>query len=338
MDGVGTGRSRSPHNSGGQLEGDPFMDIAVIRDVMKSQRGSRSLRSIQDNLTIILFLLPAFALFIVFLIFPIIRAVYYSTFDWNGLGPAIHNVGLDNYKRILTDTIFMKAVGNGLLIVVLSLVVQLPISLALAIMVGRDLPGRAFFRTIFFLPYVLSEVITAIIWLGLFNPDPERGFINAILVLFPGVKAQPFLGDTHVVLACIFVVLTWKYFGLHMLLYMAGLQTIPKEIEEAALIDGANRWQLIRFITVPLLSSTIRTTIYLSVVGSLTQFNLVWIMTKGGPVNASEVMATYMYRYGFVRFWLGYGSAVAFVMLLICLLFSIIYLRFVRQPDYLGGF
>jgi len=204
-------------------------------------------------------------------------------------------------------------------------------------MVGRDLPGRAFFRAIFFLPYVLSEVITAIIWLGLFNPDPDRGFINAILILIPGVKALPFLGDTHMVLACIFVVLTWKYFGLHMLLYLAGLQNIPREIEEAALIDGANRWQLVRYITVPLLGSTIRTTIQLSVLGSLTQFNLIWIMSKGGPVNASESMATYMYRFGFIRFWLGYGSAVALVMLLVCLVFSVAYQRLNRQPDYLGG-
>jgi raffinose/stachyose/melibiose transport system permease protein len=203
--------------------------------------------------------------------------------------------------------------------------------------VGRDLPGRAFFRTIFFLPYVLSEVITAIIWLGLFNPDPDRGFLNALYMLIPGVKALTFLGDTNMVLACIFVVLTWKYFGLHMLLFMAGLQNIPRDVEEAALIDGASGWQVIKNITIPLLGSTIRTCIYLSVLGSLTQFNLVWIMTKGGPVNASEVMATYMYRFGFVRFWLGYGSAVALVMLLLCLFFSIIYLRLARQPDYLGG-
>jgi raffinose/stachyose/melibiose transport system permease protein len=118
---------------------------------------------------------------------------------------------------------------------------------------------------------------------------------------------------------------------------MAGLQNIPRELEEAALIDGANRWQMVRYITIPLLGPTIRTTIQLSVLGSLTQFPLIWIMTKGGPVNASEVMATYMYRYGFIRFWLGYGTAVALVMLLICLVFSIVYLRLVRQPDYLGG-
>ncbi len=313
------------------------MEIPVIRNFTKSNRNSRSPRRLQDYLTIALFLLPGFVLFLVFIIYPIFRSVYYSTFNWNGLGPAVNFVGLDNFKGILTDKIFMKAVGNCLLIVVLSLGIQLPISLGLAIMVGRDLPGRAFFRAVFFMPYVLSEVITAIIWLGLFNPDPQRGFINALLVLIPGVKAQAFLGDTDVVLGCIFVVLTWKYFGLHMLLYLAGLQNIPREIEEAALIDGANRWQLIRHVTIPLLASTIRTTIQLSVLGSLTQFNLIWIMTKGGPVNASESMATYMYRFGFIRFWLGYGSAVALVMLLICLAFSIGYLRLVRQPDYLGG-
>jgi raffinose/stachyose/melibiose transport system permease protein len=294
-------------------------------------------RKAQNNLTIFFFLLPAFALFLIFVVYPIFQSVYYSLFNWKGFGPAVDFVGLDNFKRIFTDTIFMKAVGNGLLIIAFSLFLQLPLSLALAIMVGRDLPGRAFFRTIFFMPYVISEVITAIMWLGLYNPDPTRGFINAIIMLIPGVKAQPWLGDINTVLPCLFVVLTWKYFGLHMLLYLAGLQSIPLEIEEAARIDGANRWQLLRYITIPLLGSTIRTTIYLSVLGSLQQFILVWIMTKGGPVNASEVMATYMYRYGFIRFWLGYGSAVAIVMLLIALTFSLIYQRYIRQPEYLGA-
>jgi raffinose/stachyose/melibiose transport system permease protein len=311
------------------------MEIASFKNKTgSSQTGTHSPRPSRDRLAITLFLLPAFVLFLVFLVYPILRSVYFSMFDWNGLGPATDFIGLDNFKRILSDTVFLKAMGNGLLIVVLSLTIQLPLSLGLAIMVGRDLPGRAFFRTVFFLPYVISEVITAIIWLGLLNPDPMRGFINSLLILIPGIEAQAFLGTTQLVLASVFVVLTWKYFGLHMLLYMAGLQNIPREIEEAARIDGANTWQLIKNVTIPLLGSTIRTTIYLSVLGSLTQFNLVWIMTKGGPVNASEVMATYMYRYGFIRFWYGYGSAVAIVMLLISLVFSIGYLRIIRQPSF----
>jgi raffinose/stachyose/melibiose transport system permease protein len=308
------------------------------RKVMKSHQQPRPFfRRLQDNLTVILFLAPAFVLFLVFLIYPIFRSAYFSLFNWNGLGPAINFVGLDNFKQILTDQVFLKGIGNSIVIVVLSLALQLPVALALAIMVGRDLPGRAFFRSIFFMPYVISEVITAIIWISMFSPDPQRGFLNALLTLIPGVHAQNFLGDVNQVMACIFIVLTWKYFGLHMLLFMAGLQNIPSEVEEAALIDGANRWQSIWYVTVPLLGTTIRTATYLSVLGSLTQFNLVWIMTRGGPVNASEMMATYMYRFAFIRFQLGYGSAVALVMLVFCLIFSVAYQWLNRRPDPLGG-
>ena len=314
------------------------MNIVQVRknDSMSSPQ-IRSPRRSKDYVTIALFLLPAIILFALFLIYPIFRSAYYSMFNWNGLGPATKFVGLNNFKLILTDKVFLKAIENSIIIVVLSLAVQLPLALMLSIMVGRDLPGRAFFRSIFFMPYVISEVITAIIWISMFSPDPENGFINALLTLIPGVHAQNFLGDINQVMACVFLVLTWKYFGLHMLLDMAGLQNIPKELEEAAMIDGANRWQSIWYVTVPLLSTTLRTSVYLSVLGSLTQFNLVWIMTRGGPVNASEMMATYMYRFAFIRFQLGYGSAVALVMLVFCLIFSIAYLWLSRRPDPLSG-
>jgi raffinose/stachyose/melibiose transport system permease protein len=314
------------------------MNIVQVRknDSMSSPQ-TRAPRRGQDYVTIALFLLPAVILFALFLIYPIFRSAYYSLFNWNGLGPATKFVGLNNFKLILTDQVFLKAIENCSIIVVLSLAVQLPLALMLAIMVGRDLPGRAFFRSIFFMPYVISEVITAIIWISMFSPDPENGFLNALLILIPGVHAQNFLGNINQVMACVFLVLTWKYFGLHMLLDMAGLQNIPKELEEAAMIDGANRWQSIWYVTVPLLSTTIRTSVYLSVLGSLTQFNLVWIMTKGGPVNSSEMMATYMYRYAFIRFQLGYGSAVALVLLVFCLIFSVAYLWLNRRPDPLSG-
>jgi raffinose/stachyose/melibiose transport system permease protein len=311
--------------------------LSADHQTPKSHSGVGLTRRAQDNLTIILFLLPSSILFLIFVIYPIFRSAYFSLFDWNGFGPAVDFVGLENYTRILTDAVFMKALKNGVGIIVLSLVVQLPLSLIMAVMVGRDLPGRAFFRTTFFLPYVFSEVMSAIMWLNIFNPDPDRGLLNALLILIPGVKSHPWLSDTNTVLACIFVVLTWKYFGLHMLLFMTGLQNIPAEIEEAARIDGANRFQLFTGITIPLLGSTIRTSVYMSVLGSLQQFILVWVMTKGGPVNASEVLSTYMYRFGFVRFYLGYGSAVAIVMFLLCLVFSLVYQRLAPQHDDLGG-
>lgn len=311
--------------------------LPAIPDTLKLKRATGVPRQLQDNLTIVLFLLPAMILFLLFVIYPIFRSVYYSLFNWNGLGPAVDFVGLRNFITILTDKVFLMALRNGLLIVGFSLALQLPLSLALAVLVGRNLPGRAIFRVIFFMPYVLSEVNTAIMWMLLYNPDPERGFLNAILSLIPGLHPQNWLGNTHIVLISVFIALTWKYFGFHMLLYLTGLQNIPKEIEEAARMDGANSFQNFFSITLPLLGSTIRTSVYLSVLGSLQQFIMVWIMTKGGPVNASETLATYMYRFGFVRFQLGYGSAVALYMFLICLIFSVIYQRLTRQPDYLTG-
>ena len=311
--------------------------VPAIPDVLTLKRGSGSTRRLQDNLTIALFLLPALILFLLFVIYPIFQSIYYSLFNWKGFGPAVDFVGLDNFINILADKVFLIAIRNVLLIVGLSLVFQLPLSLALAVLVGRDLPGRVFFRAIFFMPYVLSEVIAAIMWLFLYNPDAERGFINALLILIPGGQAQAWLANTDIVLLAVFAALTWKYFGFHMLLYLTGLQNIPLEIEEAARMDGAGPLQNFFFITLPLLNSTIRTSVYLSILGSLQQFILVWIMTKGGPVNASETLATYMYRFGFVRFQLGYGSAVAIYMFLISLTFSLIYLRLTRRPDYLSG-
>ena len=314
------------------------MNIAQVpRNDFKSLARGHAARRTQDYVTIALFLLPAVILFVLFLIYPIIRSLYYSSFNWNGLGPATKFIGLTNFKTILTDPVFLKAMENGLIIVVFSLIIQLPLALLLAIMVGRDLPGRVFFRSVFFMPYVISEVITGIIWISMFSPDPENGFLNGLLILIPGVHPQNFLGNINQVMFCVFLVLSWKYFGLHMLLFMAGLQNIPKELEEAAMIDGANRWQSVWYVTVPLLATTLRTTTYLSVLGSLTQFNLVWIMTRGGPVNSSEMMATYMYRYAFLRTQLGYGSAVALVMLVFCLIFSIAYQWLNRSPNPLSG-
>jgi raffinose/stachyose/melibiose transport system permease protein len=150
----------------------------------------------------------------------------------------------------------------------------------------------------------------------------------------PGAKPTAWLADPDTVLYALFAVITWKYFGYHMILYLAGLQNIPAELEEAAQIDGCGRWQTVRYITIPLLGSTIRLTIYLAVLGSLQIFDLVWIMTTGGPVGASHTMATYLYHHGFQRFQLGYGSAIAAIMFLICFGFSLVYQRAVMRRDF----
>lgn len=313
-----------------------MQQFPAIPDPLKLGKRTDSPQKTQERLTIFLFLLPAMGLFLIFVVYPIFQSIYYSFFNWKGLGPAVDFVGLENFEKILSDKVFLKALQNGLLIIAFSLTLQLPFSLFLAVLVGRNLPGRVFFRTVFFMPYVLSEVITALMWLFLYNPDPERGFFNAILI-FLGGESHAWLADTTLVLPAIFLALTWKYFGFHMLLFLTGLQNIPEEIEDAARIDGANSLQNFFYVTLPLLSGTIRTSVYLSILGSLQQFILVWIMSKGGPVNASETLSTYMYRFGFIRFQLGYGSAVAIYMFLFSLIFSLIYQRLTRQPDHLTG-
>jgi len=251
------------------------------------------------------------------------------------MGPAEDFIGIQNFKSMFNDKVFLKAVGNSFFIVALSLFIQLPLAMFLAIVVGRRIRGRAFYRTVFFMPYVLSETITAIMWLILYNPQPSRGFVNAVFKAI-GLETQAWLGDTSLVLFSIFIVLTWKYIGFHMLLYITGLQNIPRDVEEAALIDGVTKRQMLTYITLPLLTGTIRTSVYLSVLGSLQVFALVWIMTRGGPVNASEVLSTYMYRFSFVRFQLGFGSAVAIMMLIISLIFSVTYMSFTRKTEHIA--
>jgi raffinose/stachyose/melibiose transport system permease protein len=286
--------------------------------------------------TVTALLLPASALYLVFVLLPIVQSAFFGFFRWNGLGPLQDFVGLDNYGRLLGDTVFLGALYHNLLIVVLSVLVQLPLALGLALLVGRRLPGRTVFRTIFFMPFVLSDVVVGVLWTEIFNP--QVGALNAIgAALVPGFKAQAFLGKPESVLFAIFAVMCWKYFGFHLILYVAGLQQIPAEIEDAARIDGANNLQVLRLITIPLLGSTIRLSAFLSVIGSLQYFDLIWVMSGGGPVGASETMVTYLFKFGFQRLALGYGSAVATVIFVICLVFSLGYQRTLMRADMAGS-
>lgn len=283
--------------------------------------------------TIVGFLLPGALIYIGLVLLPVAQAVYYSFFRWNGLGPLTNFTGLANYTRALSDRVFLLALGHNLQLIVLSLAIQIPLALGLALLIRGLTRGRAIFRTIFFMPFVLSEIVTGVIWSFIYRPD--GGLVETLFSsIAPGFAKTALLADPKTVLYALFVVITWKFFGYHMILYIAGLQNIPTEVEEAAQIDGCSRLQALRYITIPLLSSTIRLTIYLSVLGSLQFFDLIWIMTTGGPVNASDTMATYLYKFGFQRFQLGYGSAIAVIMFLICFGFSIAYQTFAMRRDF----
>jgi len=304
----------------------------VATAIRSRSRTGRNLRAVGAAGA---FMLPALALYALFVLFPIIQAARFSLFDWNGLEALDQFIGLANFERALADPIFLGAVSHNAFIVILSLTVQSPFALGLALMLNRRFRGRAILRLIFFAPYVIAEVITAIVWSLLLQPNGlTEHFLTAI-----GLEDayHPWLADPTTVLFALFFVITWKFFGFHMILLLAGLQGIPREVEEAAAIDGASRWQGIRFVTLPLLGPTIRVSVFLSVIGSLQLFDLVWVTTRGGPVNASNTMAVYMFDRGFVRFQFGYGSAVAVILFLICFVLALAYQRWVLRRDTEGA-
>ena len=292
-------------------------------------------------LTIFLFLLPGLVLFRLLVLLPILIAGYLSFFRWNGLGglpePGSDRfIGLENFQRLLSDELFLGDVRRMLIIVVLSLVIQLPMSLGLALLLNQKMRGRAIYRTIFFAPYVLSEVITGVLFTMVFSP--EHGLVNSVLsaIGLEGAAAE-WLADPDTVLYSVFAVITWKYFGFHMILYLAGRQGIPNELLEAAAIDGANAWRQFWHVTLPLLGPTIRMSVFLSIIGTIQLFDLVWVLTRGGPVHASETMAVTMYIFGFERRQFGYASAISVAMFLISLVFALAYQRWVMRRDTEGA-
>lgn len=286
-------------------------------------------------LTIGLFLLPALALYLMFVLFPIVQAAHFSLFKWNGLQPLTDFIGLKNYEVALSSATFISAIGNNVFIVLLSLFFQIPFSLAIAILLNRRFPGRAVFRMLFFLPYVLSEAITGIVFSLMLRPDAlvDSALTRAGL----GGFIQDWLGDGGIVMLTLFVIITWKYFGFHMIILLAGLQGIPHELEEAALIDGAGRWQAFRFIALPLLGPTLRVSVFLSMIGALQLFDMIWVMTKGGPVGASNTMAILMFKSGFTSQQMGYGSALAVILFVCALVVALAYQRFVLRRDVEGA-
>jgi raffinose/stachyose/melibiose transport system permease protein len=294
-------------------------------------RGTQARRRVETGL----FIAPALLLYVLFVLLPIVLAGYYSFWHWNGLGPLNDFIGLDNYVRAFHDDAFRGAILHNGILVVLSLVVQLPLGLALALLLNGRIRGRSALRLVYFAPYVLSEVITAVIWLLMLQPD---GLVDkAMRAAGLGGLVHLWLADTHLVLYTMFVVITWKYLGWAIILFLAGLQGIPHELQEAAAVDGASNWQRVRHITLPLLGPTIRIWMFLSIIGALQLFDLIWIMTMGGPAGASGTMATYLIDRGFRRYEFGYGSAVAVILFMISLVFAILYQRYVLRRDIEGA-
>ena len=291
------------------------------------RRGSK-------RLTILLFLLPALLLFAGLVLLPMLLGLYTSLFKWNGFGAPTNFVGLGNFARLLEDAVFIGDLQRGLVLVLLSVLVQLPVALGLALLLNQRLRFRGLYRLVFFAPYVLSEVITGILFTMVLSPT--GGLVNRIFEAV-GMAGQTWLSDPDSVLLALFLVTSWKYFGFHMILYLAGRQEIPNDLTEAAMMDGAGTWQIFRNITLPLLGPTIRISVFLSIIGAIQLLDIVWVLTGGGPIHASETMAVTMFQYGFRRFEVGYASAISVAIFLISLVFALLYQRFVLRRDLEGA-
>jgi raffinose/stachyose/melibiose transport system permease protein len=309
----------------------------MVEGVMNAEKavGVSTGRSRRRRPVIAAFLAPALGLYLLFVVFPIVQAAHYSVYDWNGLGELSGFVGLDNFVDAFRDEIFRGAVAHNLLIVVFTLLLQLPFALGLAVLLDQDLRGRALLRVLFFAPFVLSEVVTAVVWRQIFRPE---GLLDGLASNVTGQQVTGlWIADPDLVLYSLFFVISWKYFGFHMILMLAGLQQIPRELAEAAAVDGATRWQIFRDVTLPLLGPTLRVSAFLAIIGSLQLFDLVWVMTGGGPVNASETMATYLIDWGFQRSEFGYASAVSVIIFGLSFLVALSYQRWVLRRDLAGA-
>lgn len=237
---------------------------------------------------------------------------------------------MQNYIAVARDPLFWNALKNNLILVAVSVFIQIPCALGLALLINAKLKGTRFFRTVFFMPMLLSTVATGIMWILFY--DPNFGILALIIHKLHIPISTAFLqGDRA--LPSILMVICWQFIPFYMIILKAGLTNIPEELYEAAKIDGANSWQCFSRITMPLLMPTIRTSAVLQLVGSLKYFDLFYVMMGGAPNASTELMATYMYKKGFTEFRMGYGSTVAAYMFIICFVFACVFLFMTRKKE-----
>ncbi|UTR16047.1 sugar ABC transporter permease [Salipaludibacillus sp. LMS25] len=269
-----------------------------------------------DKKIIALYTLPALILLLVLIYVPIVLTGYYGLMEWDGIGPMTF-IGLDNYKTLISDSLFWNSAYHSLLLAIFS-VLSLIIYLAISLVLASQIKGADVFRKIYLIPMLLSSVAIAQLWMRIYHPS--NGVMNRFLTSI-GIENPPlWLSDTSLVLFAIFVPILWQYAGFYIIIYYAALRNIPNELVEAARIDGATPFQIAYKIKLPLVSGIIKVTIVLAVIGSLKYFDLIYVMTDGGPNGASEVMASYMYKLAFRTNDFGYGSAIGFFLLLLILL------------------
>jgi raffinose/stachyose/melibiose transport system permease protein len=275
---------------------------------------------------------PAFLLYTAIVFIPILASVYYSFFKWDVLSPPKF-IGLDNFIRMFTkDDIFVTSVKNMLFLTVTSIVLQQFFGFLLAVFITSKIKGKEFFKNVFFYPAVIASVAVGLMWTFIY--DPKFGLLNGFLRLI-GLESlqRQWLFEQSTAMWAITLVVCWQYIGYTMILYVAAIQNIPRDIFESARIDGAVGWRLIRYMTIPLVKPIIKVNMILITVGSLKFFDLVYAMTRGGPAHSTSVLAMHMYNRSFRQYEYGYGDALAVVLLIMCLVATLVINLLFRKAE-----
>lgn len=274
-------------------------------------------------------LVPALLVLGVFTLVPIGFSLWLSVYRWDMMSPNRRFLGLDNFRRLLDDPAFFNALGNNLFYTAGTVLPSTIIALALALVVNRNLRGRAWFRSAFFAPVVTSTVALSLVWTWIYHP--EIGQLNAALGLV-GVAPVRWLRDPDTALAAIVAMSVWKSIGYDMVLFLAGLQQIPGTLYEAARVDGAGTWRLHRDITVPMLRPTIFFVLIISTIDAMQVFTQIDVMTQGGPARSTETLVYYLYHRAFQTYEMGYASAIAWALFVIIVGLSLVQSRLLA-PD-----
>ncbi|UKS27951.1 sugar ABC transporter permease [Paenibacillus sp. HWE-109] len=284
------------------------------------------------HLALACFLAPAVLVYGVLFLGPVLSSLYYSFTNWNGINQTMSFVGLRNYSDLLSDKAFLAALQNTLKFAVLVVILQNAMAIPLAIVLDAGIRSRNLLRVIFFSPAVLSPLVVGYTWLYIY--EPNQGVLNTLLRQF-GLDAwtQSWLGDPQIALISIVGIVIWQYTGYSMVIYLANLQTIPKDLYESAGMDGAGKRHQFWHITFPLLAPAMTINIVLSTIGTLKAFDIVYVTTKGGPYHATETMSTLMFSTAFGSDSFGYGTAIGVVIFAIIMGISLLQLAILRRRE-----
>lgn len=278
----------------------------------------------------VVFVFPTLLLFLIFIIYPFVNSIHYSFTQWDGVSKPVY-IGFENYARLFTDSSYLAAIKNTLIFSAANVILGNPLALLLALLLNRPMIGRGALRTIFYLPAVLSLMVVSIIWGAILN---YNGATNEVLKFIGmGGIIRDWLSDFGFVMPSLILILIWQGTGYGAIIYLAGLQSIPSEINESAEIDGVTHWSRFRYITLPLLMPYVTIVTFLGLSGSLKIFDLPYIMTNGGPGNASVTLAMKVYTQAFRDSDFGYATASGLILFLFVLVISILQITFTRRRE-----